>query len=114
MKTKTYGASSGLGKTGQTLREFGERQNALNAQLASQVQTLTTQVELLAGQLGDALEKIAGLEQQVAALQAEQERNIKRFGRCAAELDAAEKEISRLKLTAKLNTNAIDRLSKKE
>ncbi len=100
MKTQTYEEIHGIGKTGQTLRKFGEQQNELNAQLTAQVETLTNQLE-------KAMQRIAQLE-------AEQEKNIARFGRCAAELDEMQKELDRLRLTTKLNTNAIDRIAKGE
>ncbi|MBE6850166.1 MAG: hypothetical protein E7504_00275 [Ruminococcus sp.] len=98
MKTETYAEKSGIGKTGQALKQFGEQQNALNAQLAAQV-------EMLEKQLEEAM-------QCIAQLKAEQEKNITRFGRCAAELDEVQKELDRLRLTTKLNTNAIDRMAK--
>lgn len=98
MKTETYKDMHGIGKTGQALKQFGTQQNELNAQLASCVETLTNQLE-------KAMERIAQLE-------AEQEKNITRFGRCAAELDELQKELDRMRLTTKLNTNAIDRLAK--
>ncbi len=99
MKTETYAEKSGIGKTAQTLKQFGENQNALNAQLAEQIVQLAKQLE-------DAMQRIAKLE-------AEQEKNITRFGRCAAELDEVQKELDRLRLATKLNTNAIDRMAKK-
>lgn len=114
MNTKTYEAGSGLGKTAQTVREFGERQNALNAKLAAETASLQTRCEVLAEHLGAALDRIAALEAAVERLEKEQELNIRRFARCAADLDKAEAEIDRLRLTSKLNTNAIDRLTKDE
>lgn len=98
MKTDTYKENSGFGKTGQNLKEFGEKQNAMNAQL-------TEKLELLTHQLGEALDRIAELE-------AQQEKNQKRFVRCAEEISELKKEVDRLRLTAKLNTNSIDRLAK--
>ncbi len=98
MKTETYQDMSGFGKTGQSLKSFGEQQNALNAQLA-------VQMDALAQQLGQALDRIAQLE-------AEQQRAAQRFEKYAAELDALQKEVDRLRLTTKLNSNTIDRLAK--
>lgn len=119
MNTKTYETSAGLGKTAQTLREFGERQNDLNAKLVAEVESLQRQREVLAEHLGEALDRIDALEkvletalERVTALEKAQELNIKRFQRCANDLDKAETAINRLKVTAKLNTNAIDRLAK--
>ena len=112
MKTKTYNAPSGIGKTGQTLKTFGERQNAVNAAIAERLEAQDRQIQVLSAQLGAALERIGSLEQEVAALREEQAQNIQRFGRCAAELEDVEKDVGRLKLTAKLNSNAIDKLVK--
>lgn len=116
MDTKTYRSVEGFGKTGQIVRDFGERQNALNAEMHKRIRTLEAKNKALSGQLEEALSRIALLEaalERIAALEQEQAMNIKRFGRCAADLDALERETDRLKLTAKLNSNAIDRLSKK-
>ncbi|MBR3629897.1 MAG: hypothetical protein IKN55_05425 [Oscillospiraceae bacterium] len=112
MNTKTYEPGAGLGKTTQTLRDFGERQNSLNQKLAEQNQALQMRCEVLAEHLGAALERISALEAALAALQKEQELNIRRFHRCAADLDKAEAEIDRLRLTSKLNTNAIERMTR--
>lgn len=116
MNAKTYQNAAGIAKTGQSLREFGERQNALNAGVQEELTYLRKQNQALSGQLSAALERIAALEkalERVTALEQEQVMNIRRFGRCAADLDVVEKEIDRLKLTSKLNSNAIDRLTKK-
>lgn len=112
MQPKTYQPQGGLNKLPQTLREFGERQNQLNIELRHENESLSRQVQILGEHLGEAIVRIQALEEAIIALQKEQELNIKRFHRCAEDLDKAEKEIGRLKLTAKLNTNAIDRLSK--
>ncbi len=119
MNTKTYETGAGLGKTSQTLREFGERQNNLNDKLVAEIESLQRQREILAEHLGEALDRINALETaletmtgRVAALEKAQDLNIKRFQRCASDLDKAETAINRLKVTAKLNTNAIDRLAK--
>lgn len=114
MQPKTYHPQGGLNKLPQTLREFGERQNKLNLELRHENESLTRQIEVLGEHLGEALVRIKALEEAIIELQNEQELNIKRFHRCAEDLDKAEKEIGRLKLTAKLNTNAIDRLAKAE
>lgn len=98
MKTATYGGTQGFGKTGKALEIFGENQNALNAKLLERLEETEARLQT-------ALERIAALEE-------EQERNIKRFGRCAAELDAMQKELDRLRLTAKLNSNTVERLVK--
>ena len=119
MNHKTYISQEGITRLPQTLREFGERQNRLNSELQKENASLSGQIEVLAGHLGEALDRIAALEQaledaakRITELENEQALNIKRFHRCAEDLDKAEKETERLKLTAKLNSNAIDRLFK--
>ncbi len=98
MRTATYEGTQGFGKTGKALESFGEKQNVLNAKLLERLEETEAQLKA-------ALERIAALE-------AEQERNIQRFGRCAAELDAMQKELDRLRLTTKLNSNTVERLVK--
>lgn len=119
MNYKTYTAQESLAKLPQTLREFGERQNRFNAELQKENASLSGQVEVLSAQLGELLERFAALEsaleesnRRITELEGEQALNIKRFHRCAEDLDKAEHETERLKLTAKLNSNAIDRLMK--
>lgn len=117
MDGKTYRPIGGLNKLPQTLREFGERQNKLNAELRRENESLQHQIEVLAEQLGQMREHMHQLEERcerVPVLETAQELNIKRFHRCAEDLDKIEREVDRLKLSNKLNTNAIDRLTKKE
>lgn len=99
MKTETYKDLSGFGKTGESLRKFGEKQNAMNAQL-------NEKLELMSRQLGQALDRIAELE-------AEQNRNLQKFSQYNALIDELQKEVDRLRLSTKLNTNTIDRLTKR-
>ncbi len=98
MNTKSYEEQSGFGKTGQTLRQFGERQNDVNARL-------NEQMELLAKQLGEAMQRIADLE----AAQRSADETIAQQAAAIAEM---QKDIDRLRLTTKLNSNALDRLAK--
>ena len=117
METKTYRPAGGLNKLPQTLREFGERQNKLNAELRRENESLQHQIEVLAEHLGELQEKLRVLEERserIAPLEAAQELNIKRFHRCAEDLDKIERDVDRLKLSNKLNTNAIDRLTKQQ
>ena len=100
MKTETYGGSQGFGKTGKALEEFGEKQNALNARLSEHL-------DALARQFGEAMDRIAELE---AARRSMEEQ----VAHCLTEMDGMQKEIDRLRLTAKLNSNTIDRLVKKQ
>ena len=119
MNHKTYIPQEGITHLPQTLREFGERQNRLNSELQKENAALSGQVEVLASQMSEAFARIGALEkalleanQRITELESEQALNIKRFHRCAEDLDKAERENERLRLTAKLNSNAIDRLVK--
>lgn len=90
-KMKTYsGEQKGAFKTSARLGEFGEKQNAAN--------------ELLAANVNELIKRVCLLEDQ-------QVRNNEIMKKLASELSAFRAEIDRLKLTAKLNTNAIDRLN---
>ncbi len=98
MNTKTYEPEAGFGKTRANLDHFGFSQNVLN-------EDLVAELAVVQSQLATALARIAELE-------VEHEKDIQRFGRCAAALDKLEGELKRLGLSTKLNTNAIDRLAK--
>ena len=81
----------GAFKTGARLDEFGKNQNHAN--------------ELLALNVNDLIKRVCAIE----------DRNLKyekNFKMIADELTAFRNELDRLKLTAKLNSNAVDRLSK--
>ncbi len=90
-KMKAYsGKSKGTFKTSADLEAFGKKQNEAN--------------ELLATNINDLIKRVCALEDQKL-------RDAEIIEKLALELSAAKSEIDRLKLTAKLNTNAIDRLS---
>ena len=119
MDHKTYVGQESLTRLPQTLREFGEQQNRFNGEMKRSADSCNGQIEVLAEQIGVLIEQVKALEtelsaakQRITELENEQQLNIKRFHRCAEELDRAEKETNRLKLTTKLNSNAIDRLMK--
>lgn len=111
MEPKTYEGKPGLGKG--ELHAFGERQNALNEGLCREIERLSGELEEAHRREAKMEERLAAAEEAIAALKSEQEKNILRFGRCAAALDEAEKKIDRLSLTCRLNSNAIDRMVKK-
>ncbi len=92
-KTNTYDSenSGGFLKASSDLKQFGEEQNEYNSLVA---------------------EKLEELENRICNLESEQKQNKELFKRLANELVAFKAEIDRLKLTAKLNTNTIDRLVK--
>ncbi len=100
MKTTTFEGSQGFGKTGKALEQFGENQNALNAKL-------TEHLDALARQLGEAMDRITELEASRRSME-------EQVARCLTEMDGMQKEIDRLRLTAKLNSNTIDRLVKNQ
>ncbi len=77
-------------KAGAKLTEFGERQNEANEALAANVNELI---------------------KRVCALEDKQEKNTEILHKIAAELNAFKKELDRVKLSEKLNSGAIERLS---
>ncbi len=87
-KMKTY--TEEVRRTSVRLNSFGNNQNAAN--------------ELLAANINDLIKRVCLLEDQ-------QVRNNEIMKKIASELAAFKAEVDRLKLTAKLNTNAIDRLN---
>lgn len=91
-KMKTYGDVNNKGafKTSARLDAFGESQNRAN--------------ELLAANINELIKRVCLLEDQ-------QVKNNEIMKKLASELSAFKSEIDRLKLTSKLNTNAIDRLN---
>ncbi|MDE6729975.1 MAG: hypothetical protein K2J71_04280 [Oscillospiraceae bacterium] len=121
MDAKTYESMQGIGKTGQALEKFGEEQNQLNQKLLKQIRILELQNNLLNRQMQE-------VQAELAKLKETQVRILLKLGKCEAEteilkqeskksekdavLENLKREINRLKLTAKLNTNAIERLTK--
>ena len=92
-KIKAYDGEKGVFKTGAALEKFGEKQNSVN--------------ELLALNINDLIKRVCALEDQ-------QIKNVEIMQKLAAEVSALRTEVDRLKLTAKLNTNAIERLARPE
>ena len=93
-KTMTFMESKdgkGVFKTPKRLESFGEAQNEYNKLV---------------------MENINDMKKRICHLEDEQEISVERFKRCASELQSFKAELDRLKLTSKLNTNAIDRLNK--
>ncbi|MBR1553893.1 MAG: hypothetical protein IJ644_00695 [Oscillospiraceae bacterium] len=124
MNSKTYESVQGIGKTGQELENFGTAQNQLNADILKEIRIMQLQTNMLTHHLKEAQEEIAELKE-------EQVKYILKLNQCKAEVDslthqletkdsfqteveALRQEVGRLKLTARLNTNAIERLSHKE
>ena len=89
-KMKTFDGKSGAFKTGAALKKFGDAQNEANEALAANVNDLI---------------------RRVCALEDEQLRHAEAMKKLASELSSAKAEIDRLRLTAKLNTSAIQRMS---
>ena len=124
MNAKTYESVQGIGKTGQTLESFGEAQNQLNAELMKEMRVLQLQTNMLLRQMIEAQTEITKLkEEQVkyilklskceAELESMKQASAK-LSRYESELDALRQEVDRLKLTARLNSNAIERLTHKD
>lgn len=84
------GERVGTFKTAAKLAEFGERQNEANIALAANV--------------NDLIRRVCALEDRSAG-------DEERFRRVAEELSAFKKELDRLRLSDKLNTNAVERLN---
>ena len=121
MNSKTYESVQGIGKTGQTLETFGEAQNQLNAEILKELRIIQLQNNMLMRQMSEANAEIAKLKEdqtkyilKLAKSEAEitsLREGTKTAGQYQAEINALKKEIDRLKLTARLNANAIERLS---
>lgn len=77
-------------KSGEKLTEFGERQNDVNEALASNINSLI---------------------KRVCALEDQQEKNTVVLKKIAGELTSFKRELDRVRLTEKLNSGAIERLS---
>lgn len=77
-------------KSAEKLTEFGERQNDVNEALASNINSLI---------------------KRVCALEDKQEKNTAVFKKIAGELASFKRELDRVRLTEKLNSGAIERLS---
>ncbi len=77
-------------KSAEKLTEFGERQNDVNEALASNINSLI---------------------KRVCALEDQQEKNTAVLKKIAGELTSFKRELDRVRLTEKLNSGAIERLS---
>ena len=97
----------------QDFEKFSQEQNSMNEKLAKRIRVLELQNSLLSRQ-------ILEMQVELAKLNETQVKNILKLGRCEAELEILKnqdnnnfkQELDRLKLTAKLNANAIERLMK--
>ncbi len=77
-------------KAGAKLMEFGEKQNEAN--------------ELLAANVNELIKRVCALEDK-------QVQNEEIMKKAAADLSAFKKELDRLRLSDKLNTNSVERLN---
>lgn len=124
MKAKTYEPMQGIGKTPQEVEAFGNAQNAFNAEILKELRIMHLQANMLTHHLKEAQDEIAHLKE-------EQVKYVLKLNQCKAEvesltqqlegensrqteLEILRKEVDRLRLTAKLNTNAIERLTHPE
>ena len=123
MNAKTYESVQGIGKTGQTLESFGEAQNQLNAEMLKELRVIQLQTNMLLRQMLEAQTVITKLKEEqvkyilkLSKCEAELEslrQNAAKLSRYEAEIENLHQEVDRLKLTARLNTNAIDRMTRK-
>ncbi|HAE52551.1 MAG: hypothetical protein J6I55_00500 [Ruminococcus sp.] len=91
-KMKTYdGEAPTLFKTGAKLAEIGEKQNIANESLAANVNSL--------------IKRVCALEEQHL-------QTVEIMKKIANELNSFKKELDRLRLSDKLNTNAVERLDR--
>ena len=99
----------------QALEKFGEEQNLLNEKLLRRIRVLELQNSLFSRQIQE-------IQTEVAKLKETQVKIILKLSRFEAEVEILKQEdnnhlkqeLDRLKLTAKLNANAIERLIKKQ
>lgn len=89
-KIKAYDAEKKAFSTGKNLEVFGNAQNGVN--------------ELLAANINDLIKRVCALED-------ERVRHAEAMKKLAEELSAFKAELDRLRLTAKLNAGAIERLT---
>ena len=124
MNAKTYESVQGIGKTAQELEAFGTAQNQLNADILKELRIMQLQTNMLTHHLKEAQEEIAKLKEeqvkyilQLKQYQAEAaslRHQLDAKDNYTIEVETLRQEIDRLKLTAKLNSNAIARLSNPE
>lgn len=124
LNSKTYESVQGIGKTGQSLDTFGEAQNQFNADVLKELRIMQLQNNMLLRQMTEAHAEIAKLKEdnvrytlKLSKCQAELEslkQGVKTADKYQEELNGLKKEIDRLKLTARLNTNAIERLTRND
>lgn len=86
----------------QELHKFGSRQNQFNRGTSARLRTLEVENRTLKLQV----------EQLQKELEASKVREQKSFGRVALMLDKMQAELDRVRLSAQLNSNAIDRIVK--
>ncbi|MDE5792586.1 MAG: hypothetical protein K2G88_04700 [Oscillospiraceae bacterium] len=106
METKTY-------ESMQDFEKFSQEQNIMNEKLAKRIKILELQNSLLSRQIQE-------MQAELIKLKETQVKNILKLSRCQAELEILKnedksnlkQELDRLKLTAKLNSNAIERLTR--
>lgn len=89
------------------VHKFGERQNAYNRNMESRMQAVQSVCRRFQGEINRLQEEN---EQLRAELNIETNRNRELFEMMAAEIKKMQNEINKIRLTSKLNTNAIDKL----
>lgn len=96
------------------LHNFGVRQNAFNQSADRRIRELEVENSHLKAEVRTVTQRAEELAQiaqrQKERLRQVETRNREMLGRLAAEMDKMQAEINRLRLSAQLNSNAIDRL----
>lgn len=107
MEARTYKPENGFGKNKQNLEAFGEQQNRFNAHTEEQLTAIMEKLDALSA-------AITALSERMEKQEDAQGQNMTLFKKCAAEMAQIHKDVDKVRLTAKLNSNSIDRLMKKE
>ncbi|MGN0630813.1 MAG: hypothetical protein ACI4JN_05745 [Ruminococcus sp.] len=89
------------------VHKFGERQNAYNRNMETRMQAVQSVCRRFQGEINRLQEENEKLR---AELSIETNRNHDLFDRMAAEIKKMQNEINKLRLSSKLNTNAVDKL----
>lgn len=113
MKSETYEPQNGFAKGKQNLEAFGMQQNTFNSEMLHQIADVQAQMTAIQAAVTAIQEALSQTEARILSLEQSQERNMKLFGQCAAEMGEMQQAINNLRLSTKLNSNSIDRLIKR-
>ncbi len=109
-KMKTYsGEQSGFLKTGASLEEFGKKQNSANEALAANINELLKRVTAVET---EQIRQIESMNLRISELERRELEHREILKKIATELNAAKRTLDRVRLSDKLNTSAVERISK--